>query len=126
MNYLSAEKHYVPIEGEALAITWALEQTRFFTLGCSNLTVITDHKPLVKIYRDRRLDGIRNTRLVRLKQRTLPWYFKIIHLPGKTNPACDATSRYLSTTDDQDVLDELLVLAAIQRQTNNITLITWN
>lgn len=120
----SAEKHYVPIEGEALAITWGLEQTKFFTLGCPDLTVITDHKPLVKIYGDKRLDEIRNTRLVRLKQRTLPWYFKIIHLPGKTNPACDATSRYPSSSDDQDA-GESMFLAAIQRQTNSVTSITW-
>ena len=121
-----SEKHYVPIEGEALAITWGLEQSKFFTLGCPDLTVITDHKPLVKIYGDKRLDEIRNTRLARLKQRTLPWYFKIIHLPGKTNPACDATSRYPASTDDHDDITESLVLASIQRQTDNVTSITWD
>ena len=122
----SAEKHYAPIEGEALAITWGLEQTKFFTLGCPDLTVITDHKPLIKIYGDKRLDEIRNTRLARLKQRTFPWYFKIIHLPGKTNPACDATSRYPSSADDRDDLTESMVLASIQRQTNTVTSITWD
>ena len=60
-----------------------------------------------------------------MKQRTLPWYFKIIHLPGKTNPACDATSRYPSSSDDQDDAGESMFLAAIQRQTSSVTSITW-
>ena len=66
-----AEERYAAIEGEALAIAWSLEQTRYFTQGCENLLVVTDHKPLVKIFGDRTLDEITNTRLFRLKQRTL-------------------------------------------------------
>ena len=73
-----AEQRYAPIEGEALAVAWALGQTRFFTMGCDDLTVVTDHKPLIKILGDRRLDEIVNTRLFRLKQRTLPWKFSIV------------------------------------------------
>ena len=42
-----AETRYAPIEGEALAIAWSLEQTKYFTQGCDNLLVVTDHKPLV-------------------------------------------------------------------------------
>ena len=94
----SAEERYAPIEGEALAVAWGLEQTRFFTQGCDNLLVVTDHKPLVKIFGDRLLDEIRNTRLFRLKQRTLPWRFNIAHLPGSSNSAADAVSRYPSPT----------------------------
>ena len=37
-----AESRYAPVEGEALAIAWALEQTRYFTLGCEDLLVVTD------------------------------------------------------------------------------------
>ena len=74
-----AEQRYAPIEGEAFAAAWGLEHTRFFTLGCDDLTVITDHKPLVKIFGDRTLDEISNPRLFRLKQRALPWYFRIFN-----------------------------------------------
>jgi GNAT superfamily N-acetyltransferase len=87
----SAEERYAAIEGEALVVAWGLEQTRYFTQGCDNLVVITDHKPLVKIFGDRTLDEISNSRLFRLKQRTLQWRFDIKHLPGKTNLAADAT-----------------------------------
>jgi hypothetical protein len=51
-------------------VAWGLEQTRYFTQGCDNLVVVTDHKPLVKIFGDRTLDEITNSRLFRLKQRT--------------------------------------------------------
>ena len=68
----SAEQRYAPIEGEALAVAWGLEQTRYFTQGCNDLLVVTDHKPLVKILGDRTLDKIINSWLFQLKQRTLP------------------------------------------------------
>ena len=44
-----AESRYAPIEGEAQAVAWALEQTKFFTQGCDKLTVATDHKPLIAL-----------------------------------------------------------------------------
>ena len=88
------EKNYVPIEGEALAVVWALEQTRYFTMGCNDLLIIVDHKPLVKIFGDRRLDEIDNPRLFRLKQRTLMWRFEVQYQKGADNPCADAMSRY--------------------------------
>ena len=60
-------------------------------MGCSNLVVATDHKPLVKIFGDRTLDEIANPRLFRIKQRTLRWYFTVVHVPGNINQAADAT-----------------------------------
>ena len=91
----SAEQRYAAIEGEALAVAWGLEQTRYFTQGC-DLVIVTDHKPLTKIFGDRTLDEISNSRLFCLKQRTLPWRFDIVHRPGKTSHAADATSRHPS------------------------------
>ena len=44
------ESRYAAIEGEALAIVWGLEQTKYFTQGCEKLLVVTDHKPLVKVF----------------------------------------------------------------------------
>ena len=94
-----AEERYAAIENEALAIAWELEQTRYFTQACEDLVVVTDHKQLVKIFGDRTLDEITNSRLFRIKQRTLPWKFNIAHLPGRTNHAADATSRHPSPTE---------------------------
>jgi hypothetical protein len=124
-----AEQRYAAIEGEALAIAWGLEQTRYFTQGCQNLLVVTDHKPLTKIFGDRTLDEISNTRLFRLKQRTLPWHFRIAHLPGNTNHAADATSRHPSPTTEVPTLgdhSETLIAAAISREAEDITTIPWS
>jgi len=125
-----AEQRYAPIEGEALAVSWGLEQTKYFTLGCANLKVVTDHKPLVKIFGDKTLDEIANIRLFRLKQRTLPWSFDIYHLPGKTNHAADAASRHPSPEGETFQLShadksESILAAAIRRDTETLTSITW-
>ena len=88
-----AESRYAPVEGEAQAIVWALENTRHYTLGNSQLYVATDHKPLVKIFGSRNLGEISNPRLARLKESTLRWEFSIMHVPGATNAGPDALSR---------------------------------
>ena len=87
-----AEQRYAPIKGEALAVAWALEDTKFFTLGCKDLVVATDHKPLVKILGNHCLGDIDNMHIFHLKQRTLKWRFQIVHIPGCLIPAPDATS----------------------------------
>ena len=136
-----AEKRYAPIEGEALAVAWALEDSRFFTLGCRDLVITTDHKPLAKILGDQALDDIANPRLFRLKQRTLMWQYRITHVPGKTIPAADATSRYPSSTDQissaADALStiriaanthddlETLVVAAARSSAESLDAVTW-
>ena len=126
----TAEQHYAPIEGEALAITWGLEQTKFFMLGCHQLIVATNHKPLIKVFGDRNLKEIPNTRLFRLKQRTLLWHFSILHLPGKTNFAADAVSCYPSPVSEVDdpprgCISESAIAATIQSNTTALTSITW-
>ena len=124
------ESRYAAVEGEALAIAWGLEQTRYFTQGCSKLLVVTDHKPLVKLFGDRTLDEITNTRLFRLKQRTLQWHFDILYSPGKTNLAADATSRNpwsptLTCQMSIGDLTEHLTVAAINNEVVNTTSVSW-
>ena len=127
----SAEQRYAPIEGEALAVAWGLEQTKYFTKGCDNLIVVTDHKPLVKIFGDHTLDELPNTRLFRLKQHTLPWKFDIAHLPGKTNMAADATSRHPTGANnpiDEPIMDadaECAMVAAIGHDVHHFTTLSW-
>ena len=90
------ESRYSPTEGEALAVSWSLKHSRMFTLGCDNLLVVVDHKPLLGILNDRDLDNIMNPRLQNLKESTLGWRFKINHCPGKWQRGPDALSRYPS------------------------------
>ena len=132
----SAEQRYAPIEGEALAVAWGLEQSKYFTQGCNDLLVVTDHKPLIKILGDRTLDEISNTRIFRLKQRRLPWSFDIAHLPGKTNSAAHATSRHPSPANEFAELRSLslhsemddaesAMAASLRYETHDIIAISW-
>ena len=125
------EERYAAIEGEALAIAWSLEQTRYFTQGCNNLVVVTDHKPLIKIFSDRTLDEIDNNRLFRQKQRTLPWHYRIAHLPGKTNHAADALSRHPHFSGELNSVcvaeyEEHLLMAAISKEVHDRVAISWS
>ena len=130
------------MEGESLAIAWALENTKFFTQGCNNLVVVTDHKPLIQLFEDRALDQITNPRLFNLKQATLPWKFSVVHKSGKENHFADATSRSPASDDDPSEITKSEILAAIMMHeddddddcvideifgihNNNVRAITW-
>ena len=90
----AAESRYAPIEGEALAVADALDKARHFVLGCSDLVIAVDHKPLCKLFGDRSLDDIPNTRLRNLKEKTLRYRFTMVHIPGVRNKTSDALSRH--------------------------------
>ena len=96
-----AESRYAPVEGEALAAADALDKARFFVLGCKNLILAVDHKPLLKVLGDRSLDEIANGRLRNLKERTLRYRFRVTHVPGVKHKAADAISRHPSGPTDQ-------------------------
>ena len=85
------ETRYASVEGEALAVCWALEKCRYFILGCPDLIVTTDHKPLLKLLGDRTLEDFSNPRLLRLKEKTFRYKYKIIHVPGKSQKAGDCS-----------------------------------
>ena len=89
----AAESRYAPIEGEALAVADALDKARYFVLGCEDLIIAVDHKPLLKIFGDRSLEDIPNSRLRNLKEKTLRYRFRVTHVPGMRNKAADAMSR---------------------------------
>ena len=88
-----AESRYAPTEGEALAVAWALTNSRLFTLGCPKLVVVTDHRPLLGILNKRDLGSIKNPRLRRIKEHTLDYRFDIKYCPGKLHLGADALSR---------------------------------
>ena len=108
---------------------------RYFTMGCKDLIVVTDHKPLIGLFNDRTLDEVSNTRLFRIKQRTLPWNFTMKYLPGRTNSAADAASRHPINCSEvsvfqissslQDTMEQLL-MSAISREVTGITSISWD
>ena len=89
----SAESRYYPTEGELLAVSWGLQHSRMFTLGCPKLLISVDHKPLLGILNDRELNSILNPRILALKESTFSWNFQIHHNPGKWHRGADALSR---------------------------------
>lgn len=89
-----AESRYAPIEGEALAVADSLDKARYFVLGCKDLTIAVDHKPLLKIFSDRSLEDISNNRLRNLKEKTLRYRFRMVHIPGVKHRATDCLSRH--------------------------------
>ena len=125
-----AESRYAPIEGEALAVADALEKTRFFVLGCTNLTIVVDHKPLLKVLGDRSLADMPNARLRNLKEKTLRFKFTVRYVPGFKNRVPDATSRYPAggaiglTLRDDTTVDESgsIAVAAV----STLRSITWD
>ena len=72
---------------------WALENTKYYTLGNVGLMVATDHKPLLRVLGDRKLEDIQNPRLLRIKEATLCWRFGFIHVPRKTHFGPNSLSR---------------------------------
>ena len=101
----STEAGYAPVEGEALAVVWCLRKAKLFLIGCPNLTLVTDHKPLVKLFDDKELKDIENPRLLAMKEKTLAYSFVMKYLPGKKNPA-DFLSRYPALRTNPDSSDE--------------------
>ena len=71
----------------------ALFKARHFVLGCPNLIVAVDHKPLLGILNDKSLADIDNPRLLMLKEKTLWFSFDVIHVPGKIHHGPDYMSR---------------------------------
>lgn len=112
----AAEKNLNTLEGEALAVTWCLKKAHLFLLSCRNLTFITDHRALTKIFGDKELKGINNPRILNLKERTMVYNFCIKYLKGKTYCAADALSRYpilASAPEESDEADNEAVCAAM-------------
>ena len=88
----SAERNYATIELEALAIQWAMQKSYFYLRACPHFTVLTDHRPLVGVFR-KNIDEVENSRLQRIMMKTQCYNFTVEYTPGKTHLIADALSR---------------------------------
>ena len=109
------ESKYSAIEGELLALTFALEKSRYWTLGNPDLVVFVDHKPLLGLLKNKDIDTIENPRLNRLMIKTLKWNFEIHHVAGLDNCITDALSRFPSknTAEINEIEGELLEASCV-------------
>ena len=90
----AAEANYSPTDGEFTGLVNTLEKTTYFTLGCKNLTIGTDHLPLMPIINGTDLENLKTPRQIRLKERLLRWNLQVVYIMGKNFGGTDALSRF--------------------------------
>ena len=86
-----AESRYAPIE-ESLALLFGLESCKMFVMGCPNLIVAVDHKPLVRIFNNQYLNEIKNLHILTFREKNL-MFVNLVAIPGAHNFGPDAISR---------------------------------
>jgi hypothetical protein len=110
------EQRYSQIEREALAVKFGCLKFEHFLCGSAGFTEVTDHRPLLQMFRP----GSRPPpRIERMALRLQHLNFEIIYRPGAENPA-DILSRQPLPTAAQNVgqqLDALYVNAVVQGAT---------
>ncbi|XP_058816725.1 uncharacterized protein K02A2.6-like [Topomyia yanbarensis] len=82
------EQKYSVLDKEAMAIYWGIGRFEMYLRG-KDFTVVTDHKPLVKIFS---VDSAPNARQQRWVLQLQGYRYKLVYAPGKTNIA-DPLSR---------------------------------
>ena len=109
----SVEDRYSINELELLAVVWSVEQFKYY-LYCKPFIVITNHRALLYIMREKRAKKLYNSRLTRWVDRLLTFDFSIDHLPGSKMGLVDYMSREpqqkavnISTYDDQFIVAKL-------------------
>ena len=108
------EQNYQNLEREALGTIWGMEKFHYFLYG-KELTLETDQKPLVSIYKKHMVDI--SPRAQGLIVRSFPYLpFKVIYRKGIDIPVADALS-HVTPMDPEDSI-QLPIIAV-----NMIT--TW-
>lgn len=92
----AVERRYSQVEREALAVLWSCQRFHVYLYG-TDFTMITDHKPLEKIF------SLIHQGLPRIQRWVMslqPYRFKVIFQPGSLN-AADILSRSPTQNDDK-------------------------
>ena len=95
------EQRYAQVEKEALAVTWACEKFADYIVGLKDLTIETDHRPLLALLKTRNLDEL-SPRIQRFRMRLMRYSHKIEYTRGKNLITADALSRAPSQPADED------------------------
>ena len=88
------ETRYSQNEREALAIVWACAKFHLYLYG-TEFRVITDHKPLERLFNDP--SSKQPARIERWFLKLQPYKFQVEYRPGAQNPA-DYISRHPNST----------------------------
>ena len=87
------ETRYEMVSLELLAVSFAADKAKYILLGApKQVTVVTDCKALIGLF-GKDLNEISNNRLLRLRQKLMPYNLKFRHVAGAKNCAADYMSR---------------------------------
>ena len=92
------ETRYSQTEKEMLGVVWAVEHFHIYLYG-TQFTIVTDHQPLLGIFRSHKATSVR---IDRWKLRLMPYHYHLVYKPGKDekNPA-DFLSRHPNCSEPQ-------------------------
>ena len=118
----SVEDRYSINELELLGVVCSIEHFNYYLYG-KPFTVITDHRALLSIMREKRANKSYNSRLTRWVDRLLPFDFAIDHLPGSKMGLVDYISRdkqqkavNISAYDEQFIVAKLDVIKRSEKR----------
>ena len=92
------ESNYSNIECELLGVVFSCLHFKHFAYGCK-VTVITDHKPLVSLFK--KSLGSSSPRLARMLLQILDFDLDVVYQPGSQMHLSDAISRLSSHNPDK-------------------------
>lgn len=99
------EKNYSQMEKEMLAIVFGMKKFHTYVYGRNDLTVETDHLPLVRIM-DKPLQQV-PLRLQKMRMALQHYQFRIVGKSGKDIPVADALSRAFLPETETKLLNEV-------------------
>ena len=112
----SVEDRFSTNELELLGVVWSVEHFKYYLYG-KPFTVITDHRALLSIMREKMSNKSYNSRLARWVDQLLPFDFSIDHLLGTKMGLMDYISRdpqqqavNISAYDEQFIVAKLDVI----------------
>ena len=106
----AAEQRYSNVEREALAVIWSILRLKQLLLG-RHFNLVTDHKPLTKIYGGS-LPKVVSNRLIRWAMLLQRFDFTIQHQPGTSISHADALTRLQLLSDESQEEDIVINNAA--------------
>lgn len=120
----SCERKYAQIEKECLAVVWTCEKFSRYLTGLPNVTVQTDHKPLVPLinYKDLQETPVRCQRML---MRLMRFSVTAEYVPGKQLVAADALSRSPQTSKEKAESEAQPLEQDVELHLNSINM-TWS
>ena len=112
-----AQKKYAMVELELAAITFALENSRFYCRGAKDITVWTDHQALAEL-QNKHYDQIDNKCLVKLFEQICHYNVTIKYIPGPENAY--ALSHNPPDTAEVSDIPEMISYAAMIAKVNHV------